>query len=85
MSGDREQGSRSVEASAVRPGDRIWNPYGGPQGYAVVASEPRTRPDGTVEFDVTDGRTGHFRPQFRLRLNRSAMEQRDAEREAEAG
>ena len=81
MSGYPEQESHSIEASAVRPGDLIWNPYGGARGHAEVASEPRQRPDGSVEFDCADGRTGRFRPQFRLRLNRGAMDSRDAERE----
>lgn len=57
-------------------------PLGGPRGRAEVASEVRELADGTVEFDAADGRTGHFRPQFRLRLDREAVERRDAEREA---
>ncbi len=78
-----EQGSHRIDARDVQPGDLIWNPYGGPRGHAEVASEARERPDGTVEFDCADGRTGHFRPQFRLRLDRAAMERRDAGAEAE--
>ncbi len=80
MTGEAER--EHIEAGDVRPGDMIWNPYGGARGHAEVASEPRERPDGTVEFDCADGRTGHFRPQFRLRLDRAAMERRDAEMEA---
>ncbi len=80
MTGEAER--EHIEARDVRPGDMIWNPYGGARGHAEVASEPRERPDGTVEFDCADGRTGHFRPQFRLRLDRAAMERRDAEMEA---
>jgi len=81
VSGHAEQNPHGIDARDVRPGDMIWNPYGGARGHAEVASEPRERPDGTIEFDCADGRTGHFRPQFRLRLNRAAMERRDAERE----
>ena len=80
MTGEAER--EHIEARDVRPGDMIWNPYGGARGHAEVASERRERPDGTVEFDCADGRTGHFRPQFRLRLDRAAMERRDAEMEA---
>jgi len=77
-----EQESRGIEARDVRPGMLVWNQYGGSRGYAVVTSEPRERPDGTIEFDVADGRTGHFRPQSRLRLIRTAMASAEAEREA---
>jgi len=79
-----EQESRGIDARDVRPGDVIWNPHGGFRGRAEVTSEPRERPDGTVEFDCADGRTGHFFPQFRLRLDREAMARRDAERDAAA-
>jgi hypothetical protein len=72
--------SRWIEARDVRPGVIAWNPYGGPRGRLEVASEARERPDGAVEFDVADGRTGHFRPTFRLRLDRAAMERAEAER-----
>ena len=79
-----EQGSHRIDACDVQPGDLIWNPYGGARGRAEVTSEARERPDGTIEFDCADGRTGHFRPQFRLRLDREAMDRRDAEKEAGA-
>ena len=79
MSGEYEH----IEARAVRVGDLIWNPYGGSQGLAEVTSEPRERPDGTIEFDCADGRTGRFFPHSQLRLRRAAMESRDAKREAE--
>ena len=72
MSDYPEQESRGIDARDVRPGMLVWNPYGGDRGYAVVTSEPRGRPDGTIEFDVADGRTGHFFPQSRLRLIRDA-------------
>ena len=77
-----EQEDRGIAARDVKPGDVIWNPYGGARGRAEVASEVRWLPDGTVEFDAADGRTGRFRPQFRLRLDTGAMARRDAEREA---
>ena len=80
MSGEPER--EHVEARDVRPGMVVWNAYGGVRGRAEVTSEARERPDGTIEFDCADGRTGHFRPQFRLRLDRAAMARRDAEREA---
>jgi len=82
VSGYPEQESHSIGAREVRPGDVIWNPHGGSRGRAEVTSEPRERPDGTIEFDCADGRTGHFSPQFRLRLDREAMARRDAEKEA---
>ncbi len=82
MTGYPEQESRGIAARDVQPGMIVWNPYGGARGRAEVASEARERPDGTIEFDCADGRTGHFRPQFRLRLDREAMTRRDVEREA---
>src|SRR6266542_5993398 len=83
MTGYPEQESRGIAARDVQPGMIVWNPYGGARGRAEVASEARERPDGTIEFDCADGRTGHFRPQFRLRLDREAMDRRDAGAEAE--
>jgi hypothetical protein len=77
-----EQEDRSIAAGDLKPGDIAWNPYGGARGRCEVASEVRELPDGTIEFDAAYGRTGHFRPQFRLRLDRAAMRRRDAEREA---
>jgi hypothetical protein len=84
MSDYPEQEPRGIDARDVRPGDMIWNPYGGPRGHAEVTSEPRERPDGTIEFDCADGRTGHFGPQFRLRLDRAAMARRDADAQRSA-
>ncbi len=84
MSDCAEQEPRGIDAGDVRPGDIVWNPYGGARGRAEVTTEARERPDGTIEFDCADGRTGHFRPQFRLRLDREAMDRRDAAREAGA-
>ncbi len=74
----------SIRARDVRPGMVIWNPYGGARGRALVASEPRERPDGAIEFDTADGRTGIFRPHFRLHFDRSATE-RLAEDETDPG
>jgi hypothetical protein len=79
-----EQESRGIDARDVRPGDVVWNPYGGARGRGEVTSEARERADGTVEFDCADGRTGHFFPHSRLRLDRAAMARRDAERAAAA-
>ncbi len=73
----------SIRARDVRPGMVVWNPYGGARGRALVASEPRERPDGAVEFDTADGRTGVFRPHFRLHFDRAATERLAAERDAE--
>jgi len=70
----------SIDARDVRPGMVDWNPYGGRRGRVVVASEPRERPDGAVEFDAADGRTGIFRPQFGLHYDRAATERLAAER-----
>jgi hypothetical protein len=53
MTGEAER--EHIEARDVRPGDVIWNPYGGARGHAEVASEARERPDGTIEFDCADG------------------------------
>lgn len=79
----------SIHARDVRPGMVVWNPYGGARGQAVVASQPRERPDGAIEFDTTDGRTGVYRPHFRLHFDRTATQrlaaQRDAERQSQAG
>jgi hypothetical protein len=72
-----------IHARDVRPGMVVWNPYGGARGQAEVASEPRRRPDGAIEFDTTDGRTGVFRPHFRLHFDRSATERLAAERAAQ--
>jgi hypothetical protein len=81
---ERETGDtpdRSIHASDVRPGMVVRNPYGGARGRFLVASEPRPRPDGTVEFDTADGRTGRFRPQFRLYFDRAETERLAAERD----
>src|SRR5260370_38191258 len=79
----RENQDHSIHARDVRPGMVVWNPYGGARGRALVASEPRERPDGVVEFDTADGRTGVFRPHFRLHFDRAATERLAAERDAE--
>lgn len=76
--------SHGINASDVKPGMIVWNAYGGSRGRLEVASEVRERADGNVEFDVADGRTGLFRPGFRLRLDRAAMERAAADREAAA-
>ncbi len=73
---------RSVEAQHVEPGQHLWNPYGGRLGHFVVASEARPSPDGHVEFEIADGRTGRFRPDFHLYINWPAM---DAQAEREPG
>ena len=75
-----EQRPRYVRAQDVEPGQHLWNPYGGPIGHFVVASQARPAPDGTVEFDAADGRTGRFRPNFHLIINWAAM---DAQTERE--
>jgi hypothetical protein len=72
--------TRSIHARDVRPGMVVRNPYGGARGRFLVASEPRPRPDGAVEFDTGDGRTGVFRPQFRLYFDRAETERLAAER-----
>jgi hypothetical protein len=79
--GDRPD--HSIHARDVRPGMVVWNPYGGTRGRAEVTSEPRQRPDGAVEFDTADGRTGVFRPHFRLHVDRPATERLAAERAAQ--
>jgi len=82
--GHSARDDRSIRPGEVRPGMVVRNPYGGAHGRAVVASEPRERPDGTIEFDTEDGRTGVFRPHFRLHLDRAATgrlaQQRDTQR-----
>jgi hypothetical protein len=80
-----EERPRSVAACDIKPGMIVWNPYGGSRGRLVAASEVRERPDGTVEFDAADGRTGHFRPQFRLRPDWPAMDRAKTEEERELG
>lgn len=80
-----KEGTRTVAARDVQPGMIVWNPYGGRRGRIIVASEPRELPDGTVEFDAADGRTGHFRPVFELLLDPAAMDRAQAGRDAEAG
>jgi hypothetical protein len=75
--------NHSIHARDVQPGMVVWNPYGGARGRAEVASEPRRRPDGTIEFDTADGRTGVFRPDFHLHVDRSATERLAAERAAQ--
>jgi hypothetical protein len=72
--------THSIHARDVRPGMVVRNPYGGARGRFVVASEPRPRPDGAVEFDTGDGRMGVFRPQFRLYFDRAETERLAAER-----
>jgi hypothetical protein len=76
----------SISARDVRPGMVVWNPYGGARGRALVASDPRERPDGAIEFDTADGRTGVYRPRFRLHFDRAATERlatgQDAERQS---
>ncbi len=72
--GNRTRHDHCIRPGDVRPGMVVQNPYGGAHGRAVVASEPRERPDGTIEFDTEDGRTGVFRPHFRLYLDRAATE-----------
>lgn len=74
---------RSVAAADVTPGQALWNPYGGSRGNFIAASEPRHMPDGSIEIDAEDGRTGRFRPGYELHLNWRAMDMRDAELEAE--
>ena len=69
----------SVRPRDVRPGMVVWNPYGGARGRARVASEPRERPDGAIEFDTADGRTALFSPGFRaLYLDTEATAQLSA-------
>jgi hypothetical protein len=76
----------SVRPRDVRPGMVVWNPYGGARGRAQVASEPRERPDGAIEFDTADGRTALFRPGFRaLYLDTEATAQLSAGPEAGSG
>jgi hypothetical protein len=70
----------AIRACDVRPGMVVWNPYGGARGRAQVASEPRERPDGAIEFDTADGRTAVFSPGFRaLHLDTEATAQLSAE------
>jgi len=71
-------------ARDVRPGMIVRNPYGGARGRGEVVGEPRQGPDGTIEFDLADGRTGRFRPGFRLDLDTAAPEPTQAEREADS-
>ena len=52
-----EERPRRVAAQDVQPGMHIWNPYGGHQGHAQVASAARAAGDH-VEFDTTDGSRG---------------------------
>jgi len=59
------------------------SPYGGSHGRAVVASETCQMLSGAVPFDAEDGRTGHFRPSFKLDYDRPATERRAAERAAD--
>jgi len=60
----------------------VWNPYGGARGRAQVASAPRERPDGAIEFDTADGRTAVFSPGFRaLYLDTEATAQLHADPE----
>jgi hypothetical protein len=42
-----EQESHSIDARDVRPGDVVWNAYGGSRGRAEVTSEARERTDGS--------------------------------------
>ncbi len=79
-----EEDGHTIQPRDLRPGMVVWNPYGGYRGRAVVASEPRERADGAVEFDTEDGRTGVFRPQFRLHLDTAATERLKNERSARA-
>jgi hypothetical protein len=53
VSGEHER--EHIAARDVRPGDVVWNAYGGARGRAEVTSEARERTDGTIEFDCADG------------------------------
>jgi hypothetical protein len=79
LTGDGQ--GHTIHARDVRPGMVVRNPYGGARGRFLVASEPRPRPDGMVEVDTGDGRTGRFRPQFRLYFDRAETERLAAERD----
>jgi hypothetical protein len=68
-----DDGPLSIRAVDVRPGMIVWNPQGGRRGRMEVSGEVRQLPDGTVQFDLADGRTGHFTTSFPLRLDRAAM------------
>jgi tetratricopeptide (TPR) repeat protein len=77
-----EPGSRwqRIHAENVQPAMVVRNPYGGSRGRGVVASEVRQMPNGTVEFEVEDGRTGRFRRHFELDYDHHATQQLATER-----
>jgi hypothetical protein len=82
----KAQRPRDVQAADVEPGMMLWNPYGGDRGRFTAASAARVMPDGSVEVETEDGRTGKFRAGFRLVIDWHAIDlQAEAEPPADAG